>query len=320
MRALDYKDISLVSRQISTISSRDEIDTSVEFCGRKLSVPIIASPMKDVCDGYIAKLMMDNGAFGIIHRFSSIAQQVAEYQVAPGAGCAIGITGDWFERFEALYQAGCRIFCLDIASRANTAIIPALEKLYISDDLHFIVGNVASAEGFEFCAKQLGVSAVRLGVAGGAGCTTKNATGIYFPMFSLIDEIYKYNIGTPIKTIADGGIKEPGDFCKAIGIGADVVMLGSLIANTIESPARVIKENEQLYTVYHGSASSEIQKLYRETPRYIEGRQVLLDFHNEHLVSLLNRFIEGLKSSMSYFNARNLNEYRCNINYVELNS
>jgi IMP dehydrogenase len=320
MSALDYGDVSLVSRQVSTIKSRDEIDTSVEFCGRKLSIPIVASPMLDVCDGPLAKRMMDYGAFGIIHRFSSIAQQVSQFRVAHGAGCAIGINGDWNERFQALYKAGCRIFCLDVANGASFNVLEVLATLH-TNNCYSIVGNTVSREGYKFLAIN-SANAVRVGVAGGAGCTTKNATGIYHPMLSLLEETYIdktfYGHDYQSTIIADGGIKEPSDFCKAIAFGADVVMLGSLIANTTASPAERLFKDGKHYTVYRGSASLDVQSTYKELPRYIEGRSVLLDFHHETLENLLKRFMDGLRSSMSYFNARNLKEYRENMNYVTL--
>jgi IMP dehydrogenase/GMP reductase len=315
MKSLDYRDVSLVSRQISTISSRDEIDTSVEFCGRKLTVPIIASPMKDTCDGYMASLMLEHGAFGIIHRFSSVAQQVYEYKQAKGAGCAIGINGDWEERYEALYDAGCRIFCIDVASGANKNILPNIKRIQQDGDSYIIIGNTVSAEGFLFLEFSQ-VNAVRVGVAGGAGCTTKHATGIFHPMISLVKETYHSRQNHHVSIIADGGIKEPADFCKSIIFGADVAMFGSLLANTKESPAEKIFEDGKRYTQFSGSASERVQQTYKDIPKYIEGRTTLLEYKEETVKELLNRFTEGLKSSMSYFNARNLEEYRRNIDYV----
>lgn len=317
MKALDFRDVSLVSRQVSTISSRDEIDTSVEFCGRRLSIPIIASPMKDVCDGNVANLMMENGAFGIIHRFSSVSQQVAEYKQAKGAGCAIGINGDWEERYNALYKAGCRIFCIDVASGANWNIQPNIDKIRRDEDAYIIVGNTVSTEGFLFLEFSK-VNAVRVGVAGGAGCTTKNATGIYHPMISLIKETYHGRQNNHVSIISDGGIKEPADFCKAMIFGADVCMFGSLIANTKDSPAEKIQKDKKWYTQFSGSASERVQQTYKDIPRYIEGKTALIEYKEERLKELLERFVEGLRSSMSYFNARNLSEYRKNIDYVQV--
>lgn len=150
-----------------------------------------------------------------------------------------------------------------------------------------------------------------------SACTTKNATGIYDKPISLISECYRVKqlrqFGT--KIIADGGISEPSQFVKSIAAGADFVMLGSEIAKTTDSPAELLKipivNNEfKFYKVYHGSASEDTQKLYRNKIKYIEGRSKLLDFHNEPLIKVINRYMEGLRSSMSYFDARSLIEYR----------
>jgi isopentenyl diphosphate isomerase/L-lactate dehydrogenase-like FMN-dependent dehydrogenase len=324
MLALDYSDVSLISRHVSSISSRNDIDTSVEFCGRKLSIPIISSPMLDVSDGYVCQIMMDNGALGIIHRFSNIADQVAEYRKSHGAGAALGIGEDFHDRFTALHDAGCRIFCIDVANSANLNIEDPVKKIQFYDpNSHVIVGNVMSKEGFLHSVNFLNVKAVRVGVAGGSGCTTKNATGLYYPAVSLLQEVYKARkkwkeFFRDASIIADGGIREPADFCKSIAFGADMTMLGRLIANTKESPATKVKINNKWYTEYHGSASYEVQQKYRNIPRYIEGRKILLEFEGKTVKEVLTTFMDGLKSSMSYVNASNLSEYRENIDYVEV--
>lgn len=317
MKSFDYNSVNLVSRQISTIMSRDEIDTSVYFCGRKLTIPIIASPMKDVCDGYVAQIMIDNGAFGIIHRFCSIAQQVEEYRMAPGAGCALGINDDWYKRFLALHMAGCRVFCIDVALGSHINMIPACESIHKHDaTVNLIVGNVVSCQGFNFLEKLPCVKAIRVGVGGGSGCTTTRATGIFYPSVSLIEEVYNNRLNKDISIIADGGIKIPADLCKALAVGADTICLGSLIANTKESPAEKRRINNAWYTVYRGSASQEIQLEYKKTPKYIEGKQILIEYQEKTIEETLSEFINGLKSSMSYCDAHILSEYKKNVEYI----
>lgn len=147
-----------------------------------------------------------------------------------------------------------------------------------------------------------------------SGCTTKNATGIYQGMISCIIECNDVKKRTFM--IADGGIKSPADFCKAIAFGADLVMMGSIIASTKESPAKIHEDGK--HKVYNGSASLEIQKLYKEFPKYIEGTTRLLEYTGMPLEVQLSKYIEGLKSSMSYFNAKKLESYRKNISYKYL--
>lgn len=310
----DLCDISLIPRVISTIDSRSDISINIPFKNKfNLSSPIIASPMKDVCDGKIAKIMWEFGGLGIIHRFNSIENQAEEYEIAHcTCACAIGINGDYFDRFNILYDNGCRIFCIDTANGASSKVEKVINNIS-RDDVSIIVGNVASRECYEWLEQFDNVVAIRCGIAGGNACTTKNATGIYHPMVSCIRECAEVKKRTLL--IADGGIKEPADMCKAIALGADLVMLGTGIANTSDSPAEIIKRDGKLYKVYHGSASFEIQKEYREAPRYIEGRTKILEYDGESLEALITRFGDGLRSCMSYFNARSLDEFRKNVSY-----
>ena len=102
-----------------------------------------------------------------------------------------------------------------------------------------------------------------------SGCTSRNATGMYYPYISLLLECIYYSDKL---LIADGGIKESQDFCKAIAAGADFIILGNLIAKCKESPAEIINRDGKQYKLYHGSASYENQSFYKAVPKYIEGK------------------------------------------------
>lgn len=329
-KRLGFEDVTLISESVSTIESRDDIQLSLDFCNTKLSVPILASPMKSVCDGTVAKIMAENGGMGIIHRFCSVEEQVKEYKLASSfnknVGCAIGVNTEpinLMARFDILYMAGCRIFCIDVANGASTRVQKEINQLLedpLVEDAKFIVGNVVSAEQYIWCSELPNVCACRVGISGGSACTTKNATGIYDKPISLISECHRAKDNLRLNTIiiADGGIGEVSHAVKAIAAGADVVMLGAEIAKTVESPAELLKVplpngEFKFYKVHNGSASEENQKLYKDTPKYIEGKSKLLEYHNEPLVKVLNRYVEGLKSSMSYFNARTIEEFRRNV-------
>lgn len=314
---LDFCDISLVPNVVSTIASREEVDTTVTIGSRKLKLPIIAPPMKDVCDGDFGNALINLGAFGILHRFCDIQEQLEEFEKNKLLGAAIGVNDNYVERFEALSSNGCNLFCIDVANGASLVVQKTIEKLLsIKTDVEFIVGNVASVDTFRWASKLPNVIGVRVGIAGGNACTTKNATGVYHPMASLILECKKNKLKDGPAIIADGGIKEPQDFCKAMALGADCVMMGSALASASNSPAELIKRDGKFYKLYHGSASFQIQNTYKKKPKYIEGKTVLLDYENESIEQILSRFSDGLKSSMSYFNSRNIKEYQNNLNFV----
>src|ERR1035437_7921992 len=129
----DLDQIILIPRVVSNIYSRSRgIKTSVVFNKNiTLDIPIMASPMKDVCDGKLSKELRRLGGLGIIHRFSSAEEQVKEYLISEGTGaCAIGVNGDSFDRFTQLYKKGCKVFCIDVANGASIQVKEIIEKLY----------------------------------------------------------------------------------------------------------------------------------------------------------------------------------------------
>ncbi len=372
MRALDYKNISLVPRVVSQMPHRNLADTGVQCLGVRLEIPMVSSPMPDVTEDVMAAKLAILGGMPIIHRFSnfedSIGHQVALYKNAlklvsdqfhnyesaavafKRIGCAIGVTGDYKERFKALYEADCRIFCLDTANGANTQVGEAVSWIrslkFMSDrpweDVYIIAGNVATAQGYRYMA-ECGVDAVRVGIAGGSVCETRTETGIYMPMVTAILECVherrsiaikkftdmsetpelKDKVDVEIKKlpliIADGGIKEPQDMCKALVVGADLVMCGSAFAGTKESPGSVLNIDGKLYKLYRGAASFSVQKEFNDKePNYVEGRESLIPYKSGGTTRVVNRYKGGLQSSMSYNNAYDLNEYRKNTYWIEI--
>jgi IMP dehydrogenase len=311
---LDYNDVSIISDQISYIQHRStDIDISSEICGIKLEIPIIAAPMPDVCDSSTANKLRNIGAYGIIHRFQDIEEEYREFvNLNHVAICAIGVTGDYFDRFQRLYEGGCRHFCLDTANGANIQVEKAINRIK-SDKIKIITGNIASGNTFKWLA-DLGVNSIRCGIAGGAACSTKIETGIYHPAVSCLLECQeikeKFNLKSEI--IADGGIKIPADFCKAILCGACAIMVGGIIAGCQESPAKTIKFKGVLHKIFRGAASFSVQKENsNKEPVYVEGHETIIQYEGP-MTKVINRFASGLRSSMSYLNAKNIKEYREN--------
>jgi IMP dehydrogenase/GMP reductase len=144
-------------------------------------------------------------------------------------------------------------------------------------------------------------------------CLTKNVTGVTLPQFSCIQDchagkmIAENTTGRKITLIADGGIREIGDICKAIGQGADFVMSGKLFAGCIEAPGKGI---------YRGSASSDVQTKYRTDKEYVptpEGTSIKVEQTNESVLQLIEHVAGGLRSAYSYSNARNTGEFQTKV-------
>lgn len=321
MDKLDYSDIHLISRHISTIESRDQISTSIDFCGHILNFPILAAPMADVCDGFFADQIYKLGGLGFIHRFQPIEYQISDFKHCSGkAGCAIGINGDWELRFKSLLDVGCDIFLVDVANGASKIVgktIETMQAIAQKVKIHIVAGNIGHVSGLAFLNK-LGISWARVGIAGGAACSTKIATGIYTPMFSTLYSLYTYKVynNLNIKLIADGNIKIPADLCKAMCV-ADIAMAGSIFAGTEEAPGNVIKNEGKMYKIFRGSASYSNQKYEaQKEPKYVEGLETLVPYAGP-LSKVVDSFNNGLKSCMSYMDARNLVELKNKYSYIK---
>jgi len=152
-------------------------------------------------------------------------------------------------------------------------------------------------------------------------CETRIRTGVGIPQATAITDVYKVTKGSDVSLIADGGIKTSGDFAKAIALGADSVMLGSLLAGTKESPGRIIEEgifpNEIKYKLYRGSASVSAKMDRGESPTHVEGnsRKIL---YKGPVKRIINAMDDGLRSAMTYVGANSISEFRKNSRFCKV--
>ncbi len=301
---LSYNDVLLVP-QHSDIKSRSEVNLESRLGNKSYTLPIISSPMDTVTGTEMALAMEEAGGLGIIHRYCSIPEQIEMISYEGVRAAAVGITGDFVDRVAALYNAGIRIFCLDVAHGDHLHMQIAIERLKntYGEEVHVMAGNVATREAYERLSKW-GADSVRIGIGGGSICSTRIQTGHGMPTFQSVLDCSQSECDATI--IADGGITTAGDIVKALAAGADFVILGSLLAGTNETPGEVFKSKKgKEYKVYRGMASKEAQKDWRGSFSSNEGVSTTVDTKGP-VKSILDDLANGIRSGLSYSGSRTI--------------
>ncbi len=317
--ALSYNDVLLVPKY-SDIVSRKEVSIRSDLDQwRSLDLPIISSPMDTVTESSMANAMAKAGGLGIVHRYNSIEMQVQKiYEVkdTDRKAAAIGITGDYLERAQALYDVGVRILCLDVAHGHHILMKKAIQSLRaLYPDIHIMAGNVATKSGFEDLANW-GADSIRCNIGGGSICSTRVQTGHGVPGLQTIFDCFSANVARDVKIIADGGIRNSGDVVKALAAGADFVMVGSLLAGTIESPGEVIYSSDgSSRKIYRGMASKEAQHNWRGKHSSNEGISTTVPAKGS-VRSVLEDLENGIRSGLSYSGARTITELQVNAEFI----
>ena len=335
-RTLCFDDVLLVP-QYSEVESRSSVDLSVtgfeEAFSRLtkdhevLRSPIVGSPMDTVMGPESAALLEKFGGFGILHRYCSIEQSVQIYvdtveycsgdpkRSFANAMVAIGATGDYVERSEALYAAGCRAFCVDVAHGHHIHVKRALEELRkkFGKDVHIMSGNVATLEAFNDLA-DWGSDSIRVGIGGGSMCTTRIRTGHGVPTLQSVIDCARSDRDALL--VADGGIRNSGDIVKSLAAGADLTMLGSLLAGHDESPGELVHvSGQEVYKKFRGMASKDAQMDWRGRTSVVEGESTLVCYKGK-IMDTLQNLHEGIKSGLSYSGASTIRELRTKARFV----
>jgi len=337
-KAVCFDDV-LLTPQYSSIDSRSTVDLSVtgfddNFAsllpeGEILRCPIVGSPMDTVVSPSVAAALHQFGGFAVLHRYCtvddarqlfldtvSLIEKEEQKTVVHNVMVAIGATGDYMERSSALYDVGCRAFCIDVAHGHHEHVKNALKNLRdkYGKTIHVMTGNVATLEAFNDLA-DWGSDSVRVGVGGGSMCTTRVRTGHGIPTLQSIIDCAKSD--RDVFIVADGGIKNSGDAVKALAAGADMVMLGSILAGHDESPGIIIEKENQRFKKFRGMASREAQLEWRGKASVVEGESTLIPYKGP-VKDTLTDLLEGIKSGLSYSGARTIRELRTKARFVQV--
>ena len=184
-------------------------------------------------------------------------------------GAAIGVGKDLMDRAKALVGAGVDVFVLDSAHGDSKRVIDAIKQVKKKfPDIDMVGGNVATASGAKSLIKA-GVDAVKVGVGPGSICTTRVVSGVGVPQLSAVIDIV--SVAGDIPVISDGGVRYSGDIVKAIGAGANTVMLGSVFAGTEEAPGEIELFQGRSFKTYRGMGSLGAMSKRADAERYMQG-------------------------------------------------
>jgi IMP dehydrogenase len=243
---------------------------------------------------------------------------------------AIGATGDFRERAEALVNARVDCLVIDTAHGHSVRVIEAVKEIKQRyPDTELIAGNVGTGDG----ARELvdaGVDAVKVGIGPGSICTTRVVTGAGVPQITAIRDCVEAVRPRGVPVISDGGVKFSGDVAKAIAAGADVVMIGSLFAGTEEAPGEVILFQGRSFKTYRGMGSLGAMRdgsrdRYAQemaesdsklVPEGIEGRVA----YKGTIAEMTTQLVGGLRSGMGYTGCRSIKEFQEKSRFIRITS
>jgi IMP dehydrogenase len=231
---------------------------------------------------------------------------------------------DWDVRVPLLKNAKVDFVVLDTAHGDSKNVMEAVKRIKARHGIPVIGGNVATREGTRRLI-DAGADAVKVGIGPGSICTTRIVAGVGVPQFTALWDCAEEAAKSGIPVIADGGIKFSGDITKAIGAGADAVMVGNLFAGLKEAPGSEIIFDGRIYKEYRGMGSMgaiadgagdryQMGKDETPVPEGIEGR---VPYRGE-LRDYLNQLASGLRKGMGYCGCKTIAELKAYRNFVRI--
>lgn len=322
----DWNDISIVPEQLSSISSRSEIDPT--YLGK---LPLFTAPMDKVIDDTNVDDFVNNNINVCLPRHVKYeALKNDDYFYSYGLDEIIEILNKKSQLPKRLL--------IDVANGHMQKLWDISKKIKetYGDKIELMVGNIANPDTYrKYC--EIGVDYIRVGIGGGSACTTSANVSIHYPMASLIEECtyFKSAFEKPTKIVADGGFKNFSDIIKALALGADYVMLGGLFNKCLESCGETFMKDSQgqyyqvdyvramnsfdtgmdIYKYYRGMSTKEVQKSWNRAELKTGEGITKYNKVDYTLGGWCENFTDYLKSAMSYTDSRTLNDFIGEVNW-----
>lgn len=311
-----------------------------------LKIPVLSAAMDTVTEDTMAIALAKAGGLGFIHKNLSVSEQAAmvrrvketrvesitdaavDQQGRLLVGAAVGVGEKNIERVKALLAAGVDIIAVDSAHGHSEGVIEQVRTIHnLYPDLDLVGGNIVTAQA-AIALIEAGANVLKVGVGPGSICTTRVVSGVGVPQLTAVNDVYQIAKEHNIGVIADGGITVSGDIVKALAAGADVVMLGGLLAGCEETPGEVIEVYGKKVKNYVGMGSlSAMQR--GSSDRYFQGGQTELKklvpegieatvFYKGPMQDVLYQMMGGLRSGMGYCGCKTIEELKVNAQFVKI--
>lgn len=319
--SLGFEDVA-VKQKKNICKSRLEVDIESEIIkGVRRPIPMIAANMSTVCNSEFIIELYKQGALGVMHRaapddviLSEIAKIAEQCEWVAGS---IGVSGKDKQLAAQMVARGCNIIFIDIAHGYSDTTFEMAKWLKDTfANLKVVVGNTTNLD-FIYDATSV-ADAIKVGIAQGYACETKNTAGCTEKQFSATLKFKEASRQLGIPVISDGGTREPADLVKAIGAGANSIMAGSIFARCPNSAAEMLHKDGVAKKIYAGMASRYIQDKWKgglKDGTCPEGGVRLLDL-GESLDALLERWSGALKSGITYGGGNNIQSFQDTVEFV----
>lgn len=320
---LTFDDVLIMPKRSDVRSRRDPSLRSQLTRKLTLETPLISANMDTVTEQDMAIAMHQMGGLGILHRFMTTEQQVGMVQAVKAAGASvisasIGVGEDSKARAQALIQAGVNVITIDIAHGHSVQMMETMKWLKDAfPQVEIIAGNLATPDAARDLI-EAGADAIKVGIGPGSMCTTRIITGCGVPQLTAIALCAEIAESYKVPVIADGGIRTSGDIVKAFAAGASTVMLGSMLAGTLETPGELKQGRKQ----YRGMASKSAQVSWRggvPDGMAAEGESTMINIKG-HVKDVVMEITGGIRSGMSYINATSVAEIRDKAQFMEMSN
>jgi len=288
----------------------------------------------------IEKILVVNDAFDLcglitlkdIRKSEDYPNASKDQQGRLRVAAAVGTSHDTVDRVHSLVEAGVDVIVIDTAHGHSAGVLDMVRRIKgLHPDLPVIGGNIATAQAARDLA-EAGADAVKVGIGPGSICTTRIVTGVGVPQMRAVSNVVDALKGTHVSVISDGGVRFSGDLAKVIAAGANVVMVGGLLAGTEEAPGEVELYQGRSYKAYRGmgslgamaqsqgssdryfqDAASGVEKL---VPEGIEGRVP----YKGPMSGIVHQLMGGLRSSMGYTGCADIDTMRTKPEFVKITS